>query len=46
MSSCPPTGDDVPRETSPFINSDNGTDQSYDGKNMALFEVGSCSLLR
>ncbi|XP_075875744.1 solute carrier family 12 member 7-like isoform X2 [Nelusetta ayraudi] len=32
------TGDDVPRESSPFINSDNDTDQSYDGKNMALFE--------
>lgn len=32
------TGADVPRESSPFINSDNDTDQSYDGKNMALFE--------
>lgn len=37
---CLLSGDDVPRESSPFINSDNDTDQSYDGKNMALFEVG------
>lgn len=38
--SCLPLGDDIQRETSPFINSDNDSEQSYDGKNMALFEVG------
>ncbi|KAK7884894.1 hypothetical protein WMY93_028017 [Mugilogobius chulae] len=31
-------GDGIPKETSPFINSDVGKSQHYDGKNMALFE--------
>ena len=32
-------GDDTPRENSPFIN-DEDKGAYYDGKNMALFEVG------
>lgn len=33
-------GDGVPKENSPFINStDNDKNNSYDGTNMALFEV-------
>lgn len=42
-------GDGNPRESSPFINSGAATsaDKSlqYDGKNMALFEVGGGGLL-
>lgn len=34
------TGDGVPKENSPFINNiDNDKGNSYDGTNMALFEV-------
>ena len=33
-------GDDTPRESRPFIN-DEDKGAYYDGKNMALFEVGS-----
>lgn len=38
--SCVSTGDGVPKENSPFINNtDNDKGNSYDGTNMALFEV-------
>lgn len=37
---CVSTGDGVPKENSPFINNtDNDKNNSYDGTNMALFEV-------
>lgn len=36
---CVPPGDESPRESSPFINSDNDREHYYEGKNMALFEV-------
>lgn len=37
---CVPTGDGVPKENSPFINNtENDKGNSYDGTNMALFEV-------
>uniref|UniRef100_A0A8C7IRN3 Solute carrier family 12 member 7-like n=1 Tax=Oncorhynchus kisutch TaxID=8019 RepID=A0A8C7IRN3_ONCKI len=32
------TGDGMPKESSPFINTDNDKGNLYDGKNMALFE--------
>lgn len=32
-------GDDSQRETTPFLHSDDDGQFSYDGKNMALFEV-------
>lgn len=39
------SGDGLPKESSPFINSSASSDaeksQQYDGKNMALFEVGT-----
>ena len=37
---CVSTGDGLPKENSPFINNtDNDKGNSYDGTNMALFEV-------
>lgn len=39
------TGAETPRENSPFINSSDSDRHSYyDGKNMALFEVG-CAIV-
>lgn len=38
------SGDSIPKESSPFINSSEAAaekSQQYDGKNMALFEVKS-----
>uniref|UniRef100_A0A8C7WUK2 Uncharacterized protein n=1 Tax=Oryzias sinensis TaxID=183150 RepID=A0A8C7WUK2_9TELE len=36
-------GDGVPKENSPFINNtDHDKNNSYDGTNMALFEVSAC----
>lgn len=40
LETCVSTGDGVPKENSPFINNtDNDKNNSYDGTNMALFEV-------
>lgn len=43
---CVLTGDGVPKENSPFINNtDNDKNNSYDGTNMALFEVRTFHLV-